>query len=59
MLRKRTLSGCDPVGIWGLGQGWARNAPTYTHVVGEDAAWTEMELFKRLEAKYGAPVELR
>ena len=23
---------CDPVAIWGLGQGWARNAPTYTHV---------------------------
>ena len=25
---------CDPVGIWGLGQGWARNAPTYTHDTG-------------------------
>ena len=24
----------DPVGIWGLGQGWARNAPTYTHIGG-------------------------
>jgi hypothetical protein len=23
---------CDPVAIWGVGHGWARNAPTYTHI---------------------------